>query len=41
MRWLALLWAEICELYSGRKISSKLAVEVADGARYWVSFWAV
>ena len=25
----------------GRKSSSRLAVEVADGARYWVSFWAV
>ena len=34
MRCLSLLWAEIFELYLGRKSGSRLSVEVVDGARY-------
>jgi len=35
---LALLWVEIFEVYLGRKSSSKLAMEVGDGARYRMLF---
>ncbi len=35
---MALLWAEIFELFWGRKSGSRLAVEVGDGARYRGSF---
>ncbi len=41
MKYLVLLWVEIFELYSGRKSSSSLAMEVGDGARYWMPFGAV
>ena len=36
MKCLALLWAEMYELFWGRKSSSRLAAKVGDGARYWM-----
>ena len=37
---MALLWVEIFELFlgGGRKSGSRLALEVGDGARYWMLF---
>ena len=35
---MALLWVEIVEVYLGAESGSRLAVEVGDGARYWMLF---
>ena len=40
-RCLALLWVEIFEADFGGESSSMSAVEVVDGARYWMAFWAL
>ena len=37
-RWLALLCVEIFEIYFGGESGSISAVEVGDGARYWMAF---
>jgi len=37
-RCLALLWVAIFEVDLGVKSGSKSAVEVGDGARYWMLF---
>jgi hypothetical protein len=38
VRCLALLWVEIFGVYLGEIDGSRLAVEVGDGARYWMLF---
>jgi hypothetical protein len=38
---MALLRVEIFEVYLGSYSGSKSAVEVSDGARHWMAFWAV
>ena len=37
-RYLALLWVDLFEIYSGRESASISAVEVGDGARLWRVF---
>ena len=33
-------WVELFGIYFGVKSGSISAVEVGDGARYWMPFWA-
>ncbi len=37
-RCMPLLWVEIFEVYLGGESGSRKAVEVGDGARYWICF---